>query len=64
MGSPCSERTPPIVLTITYCGPVSASGRQPIPAFWVRPKMLPLGSVAQHLRGQRQTSIGTIAFDA
>src|SRR5215471_11029808 len=35
---------PPIVLTITYCGPPSASGRQPIPAFWVRPKMLPLGS--------------------
>ena len=39
-----SERTPPMVLTITYCAPPSASGRQPMPAFWVRPKMLPLGS--------------------
>src|SRR5262245_33809170 len=29
---------------MTYCGPPSASGRQPMPAFCVRPKMLPLGS--------------------
>src|SRR5688572_1164238 len=29
---------------MTYCGPSRASVRQPIPAFWVRPKMWPLGS--------------------
>ena len=32
------------MLTITYCGPPSASGRQPMPTFCVRPKKLPLGS--------------------
>src|SRR6267142_2243545 len=34
---------PPWVLRIRNCGLPSSRGSQPMPAFWVRPKMSPLG---------------------
>ncbi len=46
MGRPSSERKPPWVLRIRNSGSSRRSGSQPMPAFWLRPKRLPLGWVS------------------
>src|SRR5919108_2412452 len=43
-GVPSAARSPPWVLTMTYWGPWSESGLQPMPTFCVNPNRLPLGS--------------------